>query len=293
MICCMRVFKFISIIALLLWSIASTAPLWMVIGTPLEHDAFFMRQIFDLDNYSKERRLLVYGSSGMLLGFSASSFKKITGHEAVNLSTSGLGGQVEKAILLINERAKSDDIVMIGDRLYRHNNAPLDKGIEFLEKPTRWFKLVPNLVIYFFPFKFLRTEVGDLAEYPVTRFGVGKYDIDPEYNSANIDIMRRQAAEIMRAGRCPVFVLIPLLVRNSDLTKFNDATSKLFELADAAGLSGNLVHVPAIETDRSLFTDQWHMSAIGRDKWTNAIAQEMIERNICSLVSTSSQNGNH
>jgi hypothetical protein len=95
--------------------------------------------------------------------------------------------------------------------------------------------------------------------------------------------MKLQIRAVKEAGGCPLLVLVPLLVNLEEKDFFEAATRELLDRADSAGLFENLLHTPAIETDKSLFIDQNHMSAKGRIKWTDAISSEILRRNLCGL----------
>ena len=288
----MREFKFISIAAALLCLFATTSPLWLADFKSVRNDVFFQRQLADLKKIKTKNSLLLYGSSGLLVGLSAESLRLLTGHESRNLSTSGLGGKFELAISLINNYAGPWDTILIGDRDYRSNTLTSNTWSDYFGNISTWFSLTPQLAQYFYSSPFTRTNVGDLASFPRSNFALQKYDPNPMYTASNIDVMRKHVNLIKQAGHCPILVLVPILVKENERVAFEKATSQLFSLVNSTEISDNLVRVPAIETDQSLFLDQFHMSASGRGKWTAAIAHEIMERNICNLASTHQSNDN-
>jgi len=286
----MRGFKYISICVVLLSLVATTVPLLNY--KSIDDDIYFKHQLDQLRGISAPTHILIYGSSGLLFGINAKSLELKTGTKSINLSTAGFAQQFDIALRMVNSDAKGRQIILVGDRDYRNSNLLPSFWQSGFKKITSWIDLTPNLVALlraeepFFP----RDTYGDLSVYPKSAFVEGEYGGAPVYDSSNVELMLRQASLIKQSGHCPILVLVPLLVKNDEQDTFINATNKLFEMADSAGLSDNLVHAPVIETDKNLFIDQTHMSEAGRDKWTNLIANEMKDRNMCNVNVTSHQN---
>ena len=281
----MRGFRIVSIIALLLWlsSLILTA-----LATPnkqLHEDALFMRQLNEMEGTTEHKRIFIYGSSGLLLGISAEELQLLSGRVVRNLSTTGRGGQIESAIALMSPHIQNGDIVLIGDRSYRESHRVNNSLASHLRRIPKLNSLIPNLRAYFGASSPLRTRYGDLINYPSTNILSTDYDISPVYNSENIDYMKRQVNLVKQSGGCPVLVLVPVLVNQNEREVFENATRQLFSLADSVGLAPHVLHAYSIETDKSLFVDQDHMSRKGRTRWTTSIGKELIERHLCDLGS--------
>jgi hypothetical protein len=278
----MRGFKLISMVAVLLYFLSVAIPAWLASGKNLNTDAVFQKQLLEMNSVVGQRRLFIYGSSGLLVGISAILLESMTKHSARNLSTGGLGGQNDLAISLMISHAKPDDIILIGDRGFRGqlpvNNPPMKLFVNI----KQGIKIIPNVANYFYR-KLERTDSGDIVWYPPANILPEKYDPNPTYTSANIELMKRQADLVKQGGGCPVLVLVPILVKENEKSSFEIATKNLLSLANSAGLSDFLLHLPSIEVDKSLFVDQYHMSESGRKKWTEAIGRELLERNLCNI----------
>lgn len=281
----MRGFKFISILAVLLWFLSIVATLWLKDDKVLYKDSLFQQQLVEMDVITDEKRILIYGSSGLLLGISAQSLQSITGRSSRNFSTTGFGGQFESAIALMGLHIKKGDILVIGDRQFRNPQPKSLQWYESLRSIKHLIPLIPELSSYLRPVAISpRTSYGDLLHYPPAYFGLTKYNPNPSYDISNIETMRMQIKLVRQTGGCPVLVLVPLLVKQSERSSFETATTQLLSLADSAGLSAHVLKVSSIETDDSLFVDQEHLSAKGRARWTAAIGREMLERNVCNVT---------
>lgn len=279
----MHGFKLISVVAVLSWFLSTIAAVWLKANQTIDKDSVFQQQLTEMKGVLGENRIFIYGSSGVLFGISAESIESITGHPARNLATVRFGGQINLAISLMNPNIKKGDIVIIGDREFRDPKIKPPHWYDHIVRIYKSIPLIPN-IRKFFEAPFARTFHGDFVAYSPAIITPIEYDPHPYYGSASIEIMRTQVDLVKQGGGCPVLVFVPLLVKQNERRSFESATSQLLALADSAGLTAHLLHTPSIETDGSLFTDQFHLSASGRDKWTAAIGKELLDRNMCNLA---------
>lgn len=279
----MRGFRFSSILALLLWILSIAGSVWLGSGHSLRKDAEFQKQLTEIDGVVGEKRIFIYGSSGLLVGISAASLESMVGRSARNLATGGLGGQIDLAISLMNPHIRQGDVVIIGDRAFR---SALIKSPHWYDRLASINKSVP-LIPYLRRFignPFPRNSHGDLTSYRRAHIVTINTDSDPSYSTANIDVMRATINLVRQGGGCPVLVLVPILVKPADRLSFELATKQLLDQADSAGLSEHVLHTRNVETDISQFTDESHLSAKGREVWTAAIGKELVERNLCGVA---------
>ena len=287
----MRAFKKISIsviilfcVGILLASIPNIAP--QSSQKMLKHQILFNQQLENISKVTNQRQILIYGSSGMLFGVSGEILERnINNVKVTNLSTGGFGGAIESAIELILPKIQQGDVLIIGDRRYR------DSSANFLKKLPR-INFLPQLRLYLNnaildsqPTNNRGTN-GDLLQYPA-ELNLGgdlkNYSTDPHFDTNILEIMKLQIQSIKQAGGCPILVLIPLAIKSEDRISYELETKKLFLQINSMGISNHVLNLMALETDPTLFTDQFHLSFQGREKWSKEIVNKILQSNICNL----------
>ena len=286
----MRAFKIISYLVILISFLGTLSASIPELGfrhekLSLESQTFFIHQLEEISKISNKRKILIYGSSGMLLGVSAQILEgSIDNVEVINLSTEGIGGQIKKVIGLISPQIQQGDILIIGDRDYRNFST------KFLDNLLQ-INFLPQFYHFFVkaPLPKRRANNGDFLNYGSETFnmqnGLNNYEKKPNLNIKGLQIMKSHIDSVIKANGCPVIVLIPLLIKSEDKSDYEEETLKLIEQFKIAGISEYVLNLTALETDASLFIDQYHLSFKGREKWTKEIVEEVLERNICNLNS--------
>jgi lysophospholipase L1-like esterase len=79
---------------------------------------------------------------------------------------------------------------------------------------------------------------------------------------------------------CPILVYVPILSNKASPFQNTLANNQLIK---NAGISEYVVTLPMIEDDASLFSDPNHMSAKGREKWTNLLLDEISNKRMCGI----------
>ena len=279
----MRGFKLISMLSVLIFGFSLLITNWIHTNSKITDDPTFKNQLIQIENDYKDKiKILVYGSSGLLAGISSEIIEKDTNIKSFNISSNGLGVHIENALESISSKSSSGDVILVGDRDYR--SSIIKKSI--LKNIIDNIKMLPNLKAIFFLRTDKRTLQGDLEIYPQSLFTPIKNNPPPNYNEELI--IQKMISHINIAKQfnvCPVLVMVPILVNPNEKENFELATKKIISLAETVGLSQNILRLTSIETNKNLFIDQFHMSKLGRDKWTRAVTSEMLDRNLCDIRS--------
>ncbi len=281
----MREFKLISKLGIFIFIFSILTANLTRINKKITDDPIFKNQLIQIESrYKSINKILIYGSSALLMGISAETIEKNINIKSFNISSTGFGGQTDIALSSITSRSNLGDIILVGDREYRTSISK--KSI------IGNISIIPELKILFFPPLFKRNLHGDLEIYPEQPFMPIKNNLAPNYDeNLIVEKMILQINIAKDSGLCPVLALVPILVNPNEKEDFELATNKIFSNAKFAGISQNLLFLTSIETNKDLFIDQFHMSKAGRDKWTNAVAFEMLERNICDIKSYNNSTG--
>lgn len=277
----MQEFKKVSYLAVSIWLSSILIANWFHFNSEIKKDPTFINQLLHLErDYSSKNKILVYGSSGLLMGISSELIEKNIGINSFNLSSSGLGGQIEMAIKSIAPKSYPADVILIGDRDYRN---PTSENTIF-KKISNSIKIIPNLRPSFFPVASNRSLRGDLEIYPESFFIAKSHNPLPIYNEKLIiKKMQTQIKLAKQLDLCPVLIFVPILVNPNEKAQFELATKNLISHAESEGLSQNILNLLSVETDKNLFSDQFHLSKNGREKWTKAVTNELLERNLCGV----------
>lgn len=277
----MREFKNISILAVIIFTTSIFISNLNIIKLKIENNSIFKNKLIEIDKIDKSyNKIIIYGSSPLLMGISAKIIQRNTKIESHNLSSAGLEGQFEIAIKSIVSKTTPGDIILIGDRNFRINKIKKPVINDFIYN----IKLLPNLKSKFFPHQYKRTLEGDLDSYPKTFFNltesIGAIDYDEELMFEKMMLYKNI---ITSFGACPIFVLTPILVKPNDKEKFELATKKLIAYAETMELSQNIIKSISIEDDKDTFMDTSHMSQFGRDKWSEDLTSEILDRDLCNI----------
>lgn len=276
---CMREFKLISKLGILIFIFSIFISNFTLINKEITNDPIFKNQLIQIKNHHQSgNKIYIYGSSPVLLGISAETIEINTNIKTFNFSSTGFANQIDTALSSIASRANLGDIILVSDREYR---ASMTK-----KSITSNIKIIPELKILISPPLFKRNLYGDLEIYPEQTFMPIKNSPPPNYDEKLIiEKMILQINIAKNSGVCPVLVLVPILVNPNEKEDYELATNRLISHAKSAGISQNLLFLTSIETNKDFFIDQFHMSKKGRDKWTNAVTFEILERNLCNVRS--------
>lgn len=282
----MRAFKYISFLVIFLFllgtlfaSFPKLLPLYK--SYLIESDTYFRSQLNVLSKINDQRQVILYGSSGMLVGVSAEALEShINNVKVTNLSTIGTANELDNALRLILERIHQGDVLILGDRSYRNGFPSLLDNL-----PNIYF--LPNFKNYIIKENQIkRSFYGDFIEYPISNFNLkqlNNYSDKPNFNPKNLKKMKSHIDEIKRAGGCPIIVFIPLLIKEEDRAAYENETKKLLFQIYLMGMSDYVLNLVALETEPNFFYDQYHLNNLGRQNWSNKIIGEILKRNICNL----------
>jgi len=285
----MRGFKKISVFVIFIFGLgtlcASIREIHPVqISENLNKEKYLNNQLIKLLNRENEPKVLIFGSSGILYGISAAGLKdKIKQTDFINLSMGQVSNKIDRYLNLILPKMQYGDVLILGERTYRSpTSGLLDQlpNIYFLPNFKNIFNLFTSPTSN-------RNESGDLLSYPSYTFnllqGLKRYYERPKFDQKNIDLIKTRIESIKKSGGCPIIVFIPILINTADIDNYEEETKKLLDKIKYEGISKYVLNLSSLETDPTLFTDQYHLSPKGREKWTYEISQEILNRNICNL----------
>jgi hypothetical protein len=229
--------------------------------------------------YLNKNKILIFGSSNVFYGLSAEIISKITNYDSINLATTGIGFQfLEFTKLLLPFKNNSNTIIILSDRSYRSKD--ISDEYSSLLNQIKSISLVFNLRNLFINKQ--RTIYGDSVDYATKEFNIP--DFSPIlYPDLNVTLMKIHIDAAKELGMCPILSLTPYLVNQSDLFSNITASERLFKMIIDAGIEQHFVFSSNIEVDKSFFQDDSHMSMIGRERWTNLLANEILNRNLCDI----------
>jgi hypothetical protein len=283
----MRGYKIIFIIAMMVYlpifTYVNVTRIYRLYSYTIVNDAFLVNQLKVSSQMPAMSSVLVYGSSGLAYGVLAKRINELTGFRVLNMSTLGYGGQLDEFISLASKYDNSGKIVLLGDRGYRM------RSVKVSDKP-KIFSVLQSLSLQVNVVNFLRQSLvnrdkfGDLVNYPLGMRQYPRYLVDVSYSTSTLDLMKRHVLAARRAGFCPILVYVPLLVYPEAVSDNVASTEALNELVRLAGIENYVARTPMIETDLALFSDQNHLSDLGREKWTNLLVDEIVKRNLCDIV---------
>lgn len=247
----------------------------------IESNKYLRNGLQQVGEMAGNKVVVIYGSSGVLLGLSARMVTQKTGYQSLNLSTVGKGGQLNKFIELISHPENNGKVLILADRAYR-SQSPLNEVQPQIVTILKSFQLIPNFHEILFT-NFQRDEYGDNLSYLSENFEIPKTITKPNYSEFNVNLMKAQVDASLKAGLCPILAYVPFLVSVESVPAYMAATEALNALVREAGIEQNVVLMPMVETDKNLFIDPYHMSERGRDKWTRLLIDEITNRQMCGL----------
>ena len=248
----------------------------------IENNKYLRHQLQQVGEMAGNKSVVIYGSSGVLLGLSAGMFNQKTSYQSLNLSTYAQGGQFNKFIELVSRPENNGKVLLLGDRRYR-SQSPLNEVQPHIITILKSFSLIFN-IREIINSGIQRDEYGDFVSYPSLSFEIPKKSTNPKYSEINLNIMKAQVEAALKVGLCPILAYVPLLVSDNSVPAHLAATEDLNALVREAGIEQYVAFTPMVETDKNLFIDTQHLSERGRDKWTRLLIDEITNRQMCGLT---------
>jgi uncharacterized membrane protein len=248
----------------------------------IENNKYLRHQLQQVGEMAGNKSVVIYGSSGVLLGLSARMFNQKTSYQSLNLSTYAQGGQFNKFFELVPRTKNKGKVLLLGDRRYR-SQSPLNEVQPQIVTILKTFSLIVN-IRHILNSRIQRDEYGDIVSYPSMYFENPKTTTIPKYSEFNLNLMKAQVDVALKVGLCPILVYVPLLVSDNSVPAHLAATEDLNALVREAGIEQYVAFTPMVETDKNLFIDIQHMSERGREKWTRLLIDEITSRQMCGLT---------
>ena len=291
----MGVYKRIALVALALW-LATTFGVAYVLAVEDTQRAELDALLTDLDGVKGERRIVLVGSSQVVLGLSADRIMAATGIPARNAAVYEGRHGFRDYFRIVVSRVRPKDIVVV--------SPPVGVGIDAGSRPFgcadpssldcllyNW-KPAPRLVdfsrrfIIVSPFPNQRTAKGDVV------FGAKPGDtptpgkkIRPTFSADTVRVVREQAEMIRARGACPVFAFPPQLVLDDARAEWQEEFDRARAALRTAGLEDVVVGSMLINTDpRNFYHDDHHMNPTGRNLWTQMLLDDLLQSGRCGIA---------
>jgi hypothetical protein len=238
-------------------------------------------------------RVLLLGSSPVEIGLSAQKIAAATGLPAFNLAAAGALSFFPDYLDDVLGFVRPDDIVVLSDPNWlNHNDKILSRGcvsrIDWSCVQWRPHPL-PHLA------KFIQVVLGGWSDPPaMNRDAVGDAVTVRSSNSAmtiptvpfagpfanDVAGQLRQAVEAIRArGGCPLLTLGPIYVDAREQEQWRREQERTEARVAKLGLALSVVTDGVINTDRSLFLDNYeHPAAAESEIWTDSIIRRLTSQ---------------
>lgn len=279
----MRASKWIALLAVALWisavlahAVAVSMPsLWLTSSQGY-------RILLQALNAAPGRcRIILVGSSPVVVGLSAATLQNATGCVTVNAGQNSVGHELNLYLDLVLARARPGDWVVLGDRqwtkpLDRHHACEQDWPSECLNRLLRVAPYLNDDLGRFLGTGFLRTPQGDLIEYPriAPQRGIDQ-TIELNDIAYRLERIERQVQAIRAAGARPLLVAVPIFVPESARPRFERQLAMLSaEVQKAFG--PEIWLAPGNYAEPALFSgDGAHLSEAGRRRWTAEVLRAL------------------
>jgi len=292
----MHGFKRLTIVALSLWAsgaLVSAAVPWDAVEAG-RASIETIQPVGDLaKRTAKSPKILLVGSSPVVLGLSAKRIESATGLPTFNLGVFGALTFFPEYLEKVEALVQPGDIVVVSNPNWIHSlDAKLPTGCisSFRLACLRWRpRPMPHLI------EVIRVLSGRLAVDPgVVRDGAGDAVVVRSANTAatipplpfdgsisdEASAEVRQTVEVLRAkGACPVIALGPILVDPREREKWLKEQSATEARIAKLGLANATISEGLVNTDRGLFLDTYeHPAASERAAWTDRVIQRLVSK---------------
>jgi hypothetical protein len=303
----MRASKRITLLAIGLWLVScvigSVFP-WEVIdgarnGMDTAHNV-----LLAADRAEGTGRILLLGSSPVVLGISAKEIERRTGMPTFNIGVSDAAEFFDDYMSRVLPYIRKGDVVIVSDpRWLDPTRQKLSPGCteQIAGNCLGWrFAALPHLSLagrfvmnLHQPIGIVpadRDARGDNTAMDPGRLHKPVRTMPPPDRIAALDV--RQMAgivdELHRHDACPLLALGPVFVSESEQAAWDSQVSSLQSAVFKSGYGRFLLSDDVLRTDRADFLDSYeHPSALGRSDWTNRIIARLMDRSMGPCVSFS------
>ena len=293
----MHGFKRLTFAALLLWGcgmLVSAVIPWEIIAEGRSALATVSRIGEMAKTEGGAPRILLIGSSPVVLGLSAKEIADATGVPTFNLAVPGVLPFFPEYLDTAAAFVRPDDIVVISDPNWlARGNATLTKGCvgSFSLSCAVWGpRPLPHLI------EFARVLFGTwpTKNTAIVRNAIGDAVAVRSFNAAEtiptlpfagrfadqVAVELRKTVENFRArGACPLITLGPIFVDADEQEQWRREQNATEARVAKLGLALSVITDGAVNTDRSLFLDSYeHPTAAERAIWTERVISRLVSR---------------
>jgi hypothetical protein len=247
----------------------------------------------EFDTLATGRRIVLIGSSPVLIGLSAEQIETATGVPTRNLAMNASRAVfADYATMVFDHMRPGDVAIIVNPNLSRAPRLEIELRCVrdftfdcFREQPGRLPRIVNDMLVLFtdraFAYEVVpRTERGDtiFPEEPTLQTRPARFAGPFPENGA--EDLAELAAEVRRRGGCPIIVLTPLLPAPEERALWQTEFDKLWGRIDQAGLTNIVVEDSPLWGDLALFHHHEHPSEPGRERWTESVIAKMQENGL-------------
>jgi hypothetical protein len=290
----MGAYKRLILTSAVLWAISTLIAAYIVAladtrVAELEH------ALHELDSVKGERRVVLVGSSNVLLGLSASQLKELSGLPGQNVAAYAARPSFREYFRKVMQRIRPNDVVIV--------SPPMGVIMEAGTQPfgcddpmalpclAHHWTAVPRLLSSLNPRNpGLVWPEGRNAEGDVIfaqgkgRAATAKSMPLPRFSEDAAAIVTEQVEMIRARGACPVIALSPQLVVEGERTRWDREFARAIDALKAAGVHDTVVGTMLVTTDPQRFmNDEGHPSMLGREEWTRMVFNDLQETGRCGV----------
>jgi len=289
----MAVYKRIALVSLVLW-LGSTLGVAYILALEDTQRADLDALLADLDTVKGEPRIVLVGSSQVVLGLSADRMTRATGIPARNAGVYAGRGGFREYFRLVMARIRPKDVVIVSPPIgagieigSRHFGCSHPSGLDCVL--SNW-KAAPRIVEFsqrsaVVPtLQFERDPKGDAVFSGRAAIPIPEKGRKPTFSADSVKVVREQVDMIRARGACPVIAFPPHLAREDTLADWEGEFTRAKNALHDAGLGDVVVETMLIQTDPHIFLhDVHHMNPEGREIWTKLVLDDLAKHGRCGI----------
>lgn len=290
----MGAYKRLIVTSAALWAISTVIGAYIV-ALADTRVAELEQALHDLDSVKGERRVVLVGSSNVLLGLSASQLRELSGLPGHNVATYAARPSFREYFRRVMQRIRPNDVVIVSPPMgvvMEAGSEPFGcedpMGVQCL---AHHWTAVPRLLSSINPrgaslvWPEERAAAGDVIFRPGKgRTPDAKSMPMPRFSEDSVAIVSEQVEMIRARGACPVIAFSPQLVVENERSRWDREFARAKDALKAAGVNDPLVGTMMVTTDpRHFLNDPEHPSMVGREEWTRMVFKDLQESRRCGL----------
>ena len=260
------------------------------IGAQRAYVSALERQLAEFDSLTRGQRIVLIGSSPVIMGLSAQQIETATGVPTRNLAMDAARAAFQDYAAMVVEHIRPGDVaIIVNPNLRRLPQMQLPLrcvqhfGFECIRKQSGFSPhIIQDALVLFtdrsFGYEALsRTPRGDFIFSEQPKFRTVPPKFNGPYPKNGADDIAKLAMDVRQRGGCPIFVLTPLLTESGESALWQNEFTRLWREIDEAGLHNIMVEDSPLWSDPTLFHHDEHMSERGREVWSRSIIAKLQE----------------